>query len=86
MLIAARADVHARDKMQRTAVHAAASHGSPAMLELLLKAGARLDDVDAEGHTALHTAAAYGQMDAIQFLLAAGACLAQQVRSYAQGP
>ena len=54
----------------------AAMVGDAAGVALLVKLGARVGDVDAEGRTALHLSAGYGGMDAAAALLDAGASAA----------
>jgi ankyrin repeat protein len=55
-----------------TAAHIAAGHGQLAVLTLLQKHGANLQNVDEEGDTPLICAAKGGHLDTIRFLLQAG--------------
>lgn len=55
------------------AIHRAAEADSPAVLELLVTAGADLEAVDRSGHTALARAALFGHADAVSFLVESGA-------------
>ncbi|KAF6812719.1 hypothetical protein CSOJ01_05015 [Colletotrichum sojae] len=65
--------VHAADHESRTALHGAASLGDPAMVEMLLAKGARVDARDGKKQTALHISAALGAAAVVEKLLAAGA-------------
>ena len=66
-------DVNARDKYGETALHSAASRGTPANITVLLKAGADVNTRDKYGETPLHEAAALGTPANIALLLKAGA-------------
>lgn len=55
-----------------TAAHIAAGHGQLAVLTLLQKHGANLQNVDEQGDTPLICAAKHGHLDTIRFLLQAG--------------
>lgn len=56
-----------------TSLVAAAMNGHTAMVDVLLRAGARVDATDRYGYTALHKAANNGYPDIVQRLLRAGA-------------
>lgn len=75
-LLAAGADVHARDDAGCTPLHLAAEAGRAEDAELLVAAGALLDEMDAGGDTPLHTAACSGQAAMVDWLIAKGASLA----------
>jgi ankyrin repeat protein len=74
LLLSAGADVDARGDSRATPLHEAALHGSGAIAEALLKAGA---DIEAVGfrhnETALHVAAFHGHANVVKILLAHGA-------------
>jgi ankyrin repeat protein len=55
-----------------TAAHIAAGHGQLAVLTLLQKHGANLQNVDEQGDTPLICAAKHGYLDTVRFLLQAG--------------
>ena len=65
-----------RAESGETPLMRAAMVGDAAGVALLVKLGARVGDVDAEGRTALHLSAGYGGMDAAAALLEAGASVA----------
>ena len=65
-----------RAESGETPLMRAAMVGDAAGVALLVKLGARVGDVDAEGRTALHLSAGYGGMDAAAALLDAGASAA----------
>lgn len=70
------AEVDTPDRVGRTALALAAglnAASSPAVVALLLEAGASVRARDAAGRTPLHAAAAAGNVRALQLLLAAGA-------------
>lgn len=60
VLIAAGADVHARERNQTTPLHACAEFDQPALAKVLVRAGARVDARDNCGRTPLHMAAYSG--------------------------
>jgi ankyrin repeat protein len=80
-LIAAGADVEARNKLDERPLHTSATHGRPAVVQLLLARGADVDAIGPGGKTPLH-AAAFGlggqskseaRIEVAKLLLAAGA-------------
>ena len=73
LLLAAGADVKAKNNIGWTALHYAATRGYAAVAELLLAAGADVDAKSEYGSTALHFAAARGYDDVVELLLVAGA-------------
>lgn len=68
-LIANGADIHVRDEKGCTALHHAALSIEPAVLAMLLDAGAEVDAVDNEGYTPLAWACAHGNLSAARLLL-----------------
>ncbi|KAF8461733.1 ankyrin repeat protein [Kalaharituber pfeilii] len=56
-----------------TALHLAAIAGHENVVKLLLKEGAKIEEINAQGMTALHHAAQEGQVNAVKALLARGA-------------
>jgi ankyrin repeat protein len=71
-LLAAGADVNARNQRGDTPLHLAVAKGDRAMVALLIAAGATLDVVDQDGNTPLHAAALAGDVAIVEQLLAAG--------------
>jgi len=64
------------DSMKRNALHLAAHHGNPKMLEFILGLpGVDINTVDAMGRTALHHACLREKPEAAKILLAAGASI-----------
>lgn len=61
-----------------TAAHIAAGHGQLAVLALLQKHGANLQNMDERGDTPLMRAAKSGHLDTVQFLLQAGVVVGVQ--------
>ena len=70
LLIAAKADVNAKDYGKSTPLHLAAQHGHKAIVELLLANKADVNAKDEYGDTPLHEAAANGHKDVAEVLLA----------------
>jgi ankyrin repeat protein len=68
-LLKSRADVHAADKLGRTALHVAALHAHGEMVEVLIGAGADVDARDRHGVTPLMEAARAGANRALQRLV-----------------
>lgn len=63
-------NVNDRDTDGLCAIHWAADRGNAGILELLLRHGANVDELDAEsGQTALHYAAACGHSECVEILL-----------------
>ncbi|NOK15887.1 hypothetical protein HMI50_02400 [Corallococcus carmarthensis] len=71
-LVALGADLEARDKNKRGALHLAAMVDDPALLEELLRLGAAPDVTDAAKATPLHAAAEYGSTSCIALLAGGG--------------
>ncbi|KAG6859830.1 hypothetical protein C0995_003323 [Termitomyces sp. Mi166 len=57
------------DKVQRTALHVAATYGHQDIAKLLIKHGANVHAIDMEGSTALHVAASHKHSAIVQALL-----------------
>ena len=70
-LLAAGADVNARDDGDRTPLHRATHCGNTEAVKLLLANGANANATGANGYTLLHNAA--GCVEVVKELLAAGA-------------
>ena len=73
VLLAAGAEVDARDREAATALHVAAQYGHDEVVQLLLEAGATIDSRRTGGLTPLHLAADHGHFPVAKRLLAAGA-------------
>jgi hypothetical protein len=71
-LLAKGGDPNSRNQ-GRTALMNAAREGQPACVEILIAAGARLEDVDDQGNTALAEAVIAGRDDSVAILAKAGA-------------
>ncbi len=80
-LLAAGADVQARDAAGLTPLHYAAGHGPVSLVQLLLSKGAAVDAACPKGMTPLFFAAVLGASDAAALLLKSGA----EVNSRASG-
>ena len=75
-LLAAGADVGARDNEGNTPLHEASMEGHMDVVRALLAAGADVNARnDSYGDTPLHGASCHGHMDVVRALLAAGADL-----------
>ena len=61
--------IKARDKDDWTPLIMAARFNRVSLIKLLLKSGAKIDDVDGEGYSALHHASASGRLEAVKALL-----------------
>lgn len=61
------------DKFGRTSLHLASSRGDTEIVELLLEAGAKVNDKNKFGWTPLHLASRQGHIEIVQMLLKAGA-------------
>lgn len=72
-LLAAGADVNARNQRGDSPLHLAVAKGDRAMVALLLAAGAAVDVANQDGNTPLHVAAMLGDAALVEQLLAAGA-------------
>ena len=77
MLLARGGDVDGKigDVAQETALHVAAQFGRTTIVDMLLKAGAQVDDLDLAGQTPLHGAASAGHVDIVRVLMLQGARL-----------
>jgi hypothetical protein len=76
-LLAAGLDPSDRDGPQQALpLHATAVYGRPALVEVLVKAGAAVDSADVDGDTPLHYAARRARPDVIRALVNAGAVTA----------
>ena len=73
LLLAAGAEVDARDREAATALHVAARSGHDEVVQLLLESGATIDLRRIGGLTPLHLAADHGHFPVAKRLLAAGA-------------
>jgi serpin B len=72
-LVAAGADVNAKDRRGRTALHVAALEGKQGVVQLLLAQGADVKAKDSGGCTPLHLAAWRSRRDVVELLVAGGA-------------
>lgn len=72
-LLAAGANIHAKDNNGNTPLHIAALRGECAEIELLIQNGARLGAKDNGGNTPLHEAAMNRRMGAAKLLITEGA-------------
>ena len=72
-LLAAGADANADDGADHTALHLAVERNAPAIVQLLIESGARLNPLNEHGWTPLYCAAEEGWEDCARLLLAAGA-------------
>ncbi len=78
LLIEKGADVNAKNKYDYTPLHWAAKHGHTASAEILIKAGAKLDIVNANQGLAFDLAIRHGQDDFIRFFLQVPAKASQE--------
>jgi ankyrin repeat protein len=67
------ADLNARDKAGRTALHVATEQGTSAVVRRLLQKGVPINAADAVGNTSLHVAVLYDRRKVADLLLKAGA-------------
>lgn len=73
-LVAAKADVHARDRWRRTALQSAVGYGGqPELIQILLGAGANIESCDFEGFNTLHEAALMNNPNVAVYLIEMGA-------------
>ena len=72
-LLAAGANVNAKDMIDRTPLHWAAIYGYTERTKILLKAGAKVNAKNKIGWTPLHLAAWRGYTEVVKILLKAGA-------------
>jgi hypothetical protein len=77
-LLAAGADVNAKNKYGRTALHVAAYNERVDVFTAILRSGAAVDVQDKWGWTALHFAVMYGNADSLKALVHAGADMDMQ--------
>jgi ankyrin repeat protein len=73
LLIAAGANVNARDNYGETALHNYADNNAKKFMEILIAAGADINARSNSGNTPLHVAASSSSIQAVEFLLTAGA-------------
>ncbi|PSN41147.1 hypothetical protein C0J52_05197 [Blattella germanica] len=71
-------DVNSTNKNGETAAHLAAAHGQVAVLKILQKHGANLQNVTEDGETPLMCSAKNGHVDAVRYLLRAGMVVGTQ--------
>ena len=74
VLLAAGADINARDDDGNTPLLLSVRHSRPALLSLLLKRGISVDVRDKQGRTALHIAATYGATNELVSMLLQAVC------------
>uniref|UniRef100_A0A665UFA6 Serine/threonine-protein phosphatase 6 regulatory ankyrin repeat subunit C-like n=1 Tax=Echeneis naucrates TaxID=173247 RepID=A0A665UFA6_ECHNA len=72
LLLRKGANVSAKDKKERQAIHWAAHLGHVDVMKLLVSHSADVTCKDKRGYTPLHAAAASGHLDAVQYLLRLG--------------
>ncbi|GEM_PF-4048506 len=72
-LLLEKADVHARDKKDKTPLHYAAALGKPDLCQILLDAGAEVDARDAGGQTPLRCAREFYGPAVFELLISRGA-------------
>ncbi|BET33542.1 MULTISPECIES: ankyrin repeat domain-containing protein [Wolbachia] len=72
-LIEAGADINAKDKNERTPLHAAAEHSSTKAVKVLIEAGADINAKDKNERTPLHIAAVKGYTEIVKVLIDLGA-------------
>jgi hypothetical protein len=73
VLLAAGANVNAKDAAHETPLHDAAVKGRTGVAKVLLAAGADVNARDEDGYTPLHSAAIWGHLELARMLVAAGA-------------
>ena len=78
LLVAAGSDINEGNAFGTTPLIMAVHGGNPAVLEMLLEAGANVNG-DSPGHTALHAAVLRGNLAAVEVLLAHGADTEAQI-------
>lgn len=62
-------DIHARDRLMKTALHYACEKGNVYMVDALVKKGAYIHDKDYRGWNSIHYAIASASLDVFQYLL-----------------
>ncbi|EAY17214.1 ankyrin repeat protein, putative [Trichomonas vaginalis G3] len=67
------ANINAKDKYGKTALHYAAENNSKETVELLISHGANINEKDNDGQTVLHYAARSNRKEYIEFLISHGA-------------
>ncbi|MGE3535792.1 MAG: ankyrin repeat domain-containing protein, partial [Parachlamydiales bacterium] len=75
LLIAAKADIHAKDQDGYTPFYLACSRGHSDVVKQLIAAKANINDKNPRGSTVLYAACAFGNADVVRQLLAAGASI-----------
>ncbi len=58
-----------QDRKFMTALHYAASNNHVAVVDVLCRAGANLEETDMQGETALHIACTHGHLDVVKLLV-----------------
>jgi len=78
--------IHVKDHLGRTPLHAAAEKGPPALVEFLISKGAKVDEKDDIGRTPLYLAAKSGHEEIVEMLICNGADVNIQATRSARYP